>query len=67
MLRCAENACYKFMFQVFRMFHRYVFTPKLGTFTLDREESADGDKSNKYLQTSQEILFNIFGDMFGNT
>ena len=34
---------------------------------MDIEESADGVKSNKYLQTSYEIFFNIFGDMFGNT
>ena len=44
-----------------------VFTPKFGTLTLDREESADGVKSNKYLRTGKEIFFNIFGDMFGNT
>ena len=34
---------------------------------MDIEESADGVKSNKYLRTGQEIFFNIFGDMFGNT
>ena len=39
-----------------------VFTPKFGTLTLDKEESADGVKSNKYLRTSQEICFNIFGN-----
>ena len=45
----------------------FVFTPKFGTLTLDREESADGVESNKYLRTGKEIFFNIFGDMFGNT